>query len=123
MDFIEKHTRLAVFRSNVATVVLDEVLMQVRLLSTPKRTLEVAMVVVWFQSYWVDPYSPTKITENKEHLGNRPDWAVFGSDVATESLDGVLMQESRIDPICKKIARTVRKFDPIGQSGCFFVVG
>ncbi|PKI75966.1 hypothetical protein CRG98_003624 [Punica granatum] len=35
----------------------------------------------------------------------------------------VLPKESRIDPIYKKTARTVRKFNPTGQSGYFFVLG
>ncbi|OWM80131.1 hypothetical protein CDL15_Pgr027122 [Punica granatum] len=42
----------------------DGILMQSQWLQTPKRSLEVAVVVVWFQTYRVDLYSPAKITEN-----------------------------------------------------------
>ncbi|OWM83062.1 hypothetical protein CDL15_Pgr011744 [Punica granatum] len=94
-----------------------------------------AVVVVWFQSYRVDPYSPAKITENKARPGNRPDWAVFRSNVTMVAPDGILLQgwwlptskrppevtvvivrrkESRVDPICKKNAKTVRKSDMTG---------
>ncbi|OWM66808.1 hypothetical protein CDL15_Pgr012400 [Punica granatum] len=59
---------------------------------TPKRLLEVAMVVIWFQTYRVDLYSPVKITENRVRLENRPNRAVFGSDVTTVSPDGILRQ-------------------------------
>ncbi|PKI42656.1 hypothetical protein CRG98_036938 [Punica granatum] len=69
---------------------------------------------------------------------------VFWSEFSTVDPDGILMQGqrlptpnsppevmvvvvwlkgSRIDPICKKTAQTVRNFDPTGQSGCFFVLG
>ncbi|PKI70109.1 hypothetical protein CRG98_009572 [Punica granatum] len=96
------------------------------------------------QSYWVDPYSPTKITENRVCPENWPYWAVFGSEFTTVDPDGILMQGqrlptpnspmkvmvvvvwrkgSRIDPICKKTAQTVRNFDPTGQSSYFFVLG
>ncbi|PKI70091.1 hypothetical protein CRG98_009554 [Punica granatum] len=138
----------------------DEILMQSQWLPAPNRPPEVAAMVVWFKSYRVGPYIPAKITENRSHrvdpyipvkiMENRarprngPDWAVFGSDVATESPDGILRQgqwiptsnlppevvaivvlqkESRIDPICKKTAGTVRKFDPTWQSGYFFIMG
>ncbi|PKI73823.1 hypothetical protein CRG98_005807 [Punica granatum] len=68
----------------------------------------------------------------------------FGSEFTTVDPDGILMQgqrlptpnsppevmvvvvwrkESRIDPICKKTAQTVRNVNPTGQSGCFFVLG
>ncbi|OWM70939.1 hypothetical protein CDL15_Pgr013120 [Punica granatum] len=103
-----------------------------------------AVAVVWFQTYRVDPYSPVKITNNRVRLENGPNWEVFGSDVTTVSPNGIFRvrpvapdssltlgggcsgsfaKESRIDPICKKTARTVRKFDPTEQSGCFFVLG
>ncbi|PKI54968.1 hypothetical protein CRG98_024640 [Punica granatum] len=36
---------------------------------TPKRPSKVDVVVVWFQSYRVDPYNPTKITKNRARLG------------------------------------------------------
>ncbi|OWM76841.1 hypothetical protein CDL15_Pgr016488 [Punica granatum] len=62
-------------------------LMQGRWLPTPKRTPEVVVVVVWLQSYRVNPYSPSKITENRVRPGNRPDWAIFGSDVTTVAPD------------------------------------
>ncbi|PKI40704.1 hypothetical protein CRG98_038904 [Punica granatum] len=102
------------------------------------------MVVVCSQSYWVDPYRLAKITENRVRLENRPDWAVFGSDVTVVSSDGILRQsqwrltpnsppevavvvifrkESQIDPIYEKTAQTVRNFDLTGQSGCFFFMG
>ncbi|OWM91609.1 hypothetical protein CDL15_Pgr022358 [Punica granatum] len=68
----------AVFGSEVTAVAPDGILMQV--------------VVVWFQTYRVDPYSPAKITENRVRLENRPDWAVFGSDFTTVSPDGIVMQ-------------------------------
>ncbi|PKI72118.1 hypothetical protein CRG98_007505 [Punica granatum] len=92
----------------------------------------------------IDPYSPAKITKNRAHLGNRRDWAVFGSNITTVAPDGILRQgqqlptpnrplevtvvvvmrkESRIDSIYKKTARTVRKTDSTGQSGYFFVLG
>ncbi|PKI48947.1 hypothetical protein CRG98_030662 [Punica granatum] len=94
------------------------------------------VVVVCSQSYRVDSYRPAKITENRVRLENRPDWAVFWSDVTVVSSDGILRQgqrlptpnsplevvvvvvfqkESRIDPICKKTAQTARNFDPTGQ--------
>ncbi|PKI72873.1 hypothetical protein CRG98_006741 [Punica granatum] len=96
------------------------------------------------QSYWVDPYSPAKITENIVHPGNWPNWAVFGSKFTTVDPDGILMQGqrfptpnsplevmvvvvwrkgSRIDSICKKIAQIVRNFDLTEQSGYFFCAG
>ncbi|OWM72785.1 hypothetical protein CDL15_Pgr024837 [Punica granatum] len=102
------------------------------------------MVVVCSQSYRVDPYSPAKITENRVRPGNWPDWAVFGSEFTTVDPNGILMhgqrlptpnsplevmvvvvwrKGSRIDPICKKTAQTIRNFDPTGQLGCFFVLG
>ncbi|PKI49667.1 hypothetical protein CRG98_029912 [Punica granatum] len=80
----------------------DEILMQGQWLPTPKRPSEVAIVVVWFQTYRVDPYdpakitenrvdlySPAKITENRVRLEKRPDWAVFESDVTTVSFNGI----------------------------------
>ncbi|OWM72551.1 hypothetical protein CDL15_Pgr005020 [Punica granatum] len=70
----------------------DVILMQGQWLPTPKRPPEVAVVVVWFQTYRVDPYSPAKITENRVRLENKPNWAVFGSDVTTVSPDGILRQ-------------------------------
>ncbi|PKI52161.1 hypothetical protein CRG98_027457 [Punica granatum] len=102
------------------------------------------MMVVCSQSYRVDPYSPAKIMENRVRPGNWPDWAVFGSEFTTVDPDGILIQGqrlptpnsppevmvwsfwgkgSRINPICKKTARTVKNFNPIGQSGCFFFLG
>ncbi|PKI49537.1 hypothetical protein CRG98_030074 [Punica granatum] len=89
---LENRPDWAIFGSDVTTVSLDGILMQGQWLLTPKRTLEVALVVIWFQTCWVDPYSPAKITENIVRLENKPDWAVFRSDVTTVSLDGILMQ-------------------------------
>ncbi|OWM77124.1 hypothetical protein CDL15_Pgr013215 [Punica granatum] len=66
--------------------------MQGQWLSTPKRSPEVAMMVVWSQTYQVDPYSPAKITKSKVRLENKPDWAVFGSNVTTVSPNGILGQ-------------------------------
>ncbi|PKI47437.1 hypothetical protein CRG98_032178 [Punica granatum] len=82
----------AVFASEVTTVAADGILMQSQWLPSPKRPPEVAVVVVWFHTYRVDPYSLTKIIENRVRLENRPDWAVFGSDVTTVSPDGILRQ-------------------------------
>ncbi|PKI61212.1 hypothetical protein CRG98_018395 [Punica granatum] len=176
-----KRSGWAVFESDITTVALDGILMQGQWLSTSKRPSEVAVVVVWFQTYRVDPYIPAKImeniangyrlltdppkvtvvvvwfqnyrvdpyisakiTENRECLQNRPDWAVFGTNFTTVSPDGILRQSQRIltpkgtpevasvlvlqkdfriDLICKKTARTVIKFDPTGQLGCFFMLG
>ncbi|PKI60537.1 hypothetical protein CRG98_019013 [Punica granatum] len=151
----------AIFGFEVTTVTPDGILMQGQWLPTLKRPPEVDVVVVWFQTcradpynpakitknrfqtYRVDPYSPVKITKNRVRLENRPDWAVFGSDVTTVSPDGILRQgqwlptptwppevavvvvlrkESRINSISKKTSKTVRNFDPTGQSGCFFVL-
>ncbi|OWM87871.1 hypothetical protein CDL15_Pgr008317 [Punica granatum] len=70
----------------------DGILMQGRWLSTPKRPLEVAVVVVWSQNCQVDPYSPAKITKNRARPGYKPDWVVFGSDVTTVAPDGILRQ-------------------------------
>ncbi|OWM66804.1 hypothetical protein CDL15_Pgr012396 [Punica granatum] len=102
------------------------------------------VVVVCSQSYRVDSYSPAKITENRVCPGNWPNWAVFRSKFTTVDSNRILMQgqwlptpnsppevsvvvdfrkESRIDLICKRTARTVRNFDLIVQSGCFFVLG
>ncbi|PKI51776.1 hypothetical protein CRG98_027824 [Punica granatum] len=64
----------------------DGILLQGRWPPTPKRPSEVTVVVVWFQSYRVDPYSPAKITKN------RLDWAVLGSEDTTEAPDGILLQ-------------------------------
>ncbi|PKI78418.1 hypothetical protein CRG98_001191 [Punica granatum] len=71
----------------------------------------------------VDRYSPVKITENRARPRNKPDWAVFGSNVTTVALDEILLQvqwlptpkrppevamvvvrrkEPRIDLICKE---------------------
>ncbi|OWM72923.1 hypothetical protein CDL15_Pgr016555 [Punica granatum] len=63
----------AVFGSEVATVAPNGILMQGRWLPTPKRPPKVAVVVVRFQSYRVDQYSPAKIMENRARPGNRPD--------------------------------------------------
>ncbi|PKI75870.1 hypothetical protein CRG98_003785 [Punica granatum] len=82
----------AIFGSEVTTVGPDGILMQGQWLPTPKRPPEKAVVVVWFQTYRVDPYSPAKITEKRVRLENRPDWAVFGSEVNTVSPDGILRQ-------------------------------
>ncbi|PKI58129.1 hypothetical protein CRG98_021478 [Punica granatum] len=92
----------------------------------------------FIESYRVDPYSPAKITKNRVRPGKRPDSAVFRSEFTTVDPDGTLMQGqqiptpnsppevmvvvvwrkgSRIDPICKKLALTLRNFDPTGQSG------
>ncbi|PKI26454.1 hypothetical protein CRG98_048857, partial [Punica granatum] len=49
---------------------------------------EVTVVVVWSQSYRVDPYSPAKIKENRARLEIRTRLAPVGSDVATEAPDG-----------------------------------
>ncbi|PKI65235.1 hypothetical protein CRG98_014384 [Punica granatum] len=49
------------------------------------------MMVVWFQSYRVDPYNPAKIMKNRARPGNRPD-GILGSDVTTVALDGILRQ-------------------------------
>ncbi|PKI44998.1 hypothetical protein CRG98_034605 [Punica granatum] len=76
----------------VTTVAPDGILMQGQWLPPPKRPSEVAVVVVWFQTYRVDLYSPAKFTENRVLLENKPDWAVFGSDVTTVSPDGILRQ-------------------------------
>ncbi|PKI56498.1 hypothetical protein CRG98_023136 [Punica granatum] len=59
---------------------------------TPKGPSLVLVVVVWSHICRVDPYSPAKITENRVRLENRPDWAVFGSDVTPVSPDGILRQ-------------------------------
>ncbi|PKI40628.1 hypothetical protein CRG98_038977 [Punica granatum] len=61
-----------------------------------RRSPQVAVVVVWFQSCRVDPYSPAKITKNIVRLGNRPDWAVFGFDVTTVAPDGILRQGQQL---------------------------
>ncbi|PKI73704.1 hypothetical protein CRG98_005945 [Punica granatum] len=84
------------FGSNVTTVASDGILMQGQRLPTPKRPTQVAVVVVWFQSYRIDPNNSAKITENRVRHGNRPDWAVFGSDVTMVAPDGILMQGQRI---------------------------
>ncbi|OWM75367.1 hypothetical protein CDL15_Pgr021083 [Punica granatum] len=89
---LENRPDWAVFGSDVTTVSPDEILMQGQWLLTPKRPSKVVGVVVWFQIYWVDLYNPAKITENRVRLENRPDWAVFGSDVTTMSPDGILRQ-------------------------------
>ncbi|PKI67873.1 hypothetical protein CRG98_011731 [Punica granatum] len=120
---------LASFGSDVTTVAPDRILMQGQWLPTPKRPPEVTVVVVWFQSYRVDPYTPAKITKNRARPGNRPDWVVFGSDVTMVAPDGILMQgqwfptpkrplefavvvvqrkDSRIGSICKENTKTVR---------------
>ncbi|PKI73240.1 hypothetical protein CRG98_006375 [Punica granatum] len=65
-------------------------------LPTLKRPPEVVVVVIWFQSCRVDPYSHAKITENRARPKNRSDWAVFGSDVTTVAPDGILMQGQRV---------------------------
>ncbi|PKI71994.1 hypothetical protein CRG98_007610 [Punica granatum] len=44
------------------------------------------------QSCRVDLYNPAKITKSRARLGNRPDWAVCGSDVTTVAPDGILRQ-------------------------------
>ncbi|PKI50220.1 hypothetical protein CRG98_029403 [Punica granatum] len=41
-------------------------------------------------SYQVDLYNPAKITKNRAHPRNRPDWAVFGSDITTVAPDSSL---------------------------------
>ncbi|OWM77481.1 hypothetical protein CDL15_Pgr016878 [Punica granatum] len=82
----------AVFGSDVTTVDPDGILMQDQWLPTLKGPPEVVVVVVWFQTYRVDPYSPAKIMENRVRLENRPDWAVFESDVTMVSPNGVLRQ-------------------------------
>ncbi|PKI69686.1 hypothetical protein CRG98_009957 [Punica granatum] len=102
------------------------------------------MVVVWSQSYRVDPYSPAKITENRARLEIWTRLTQVGLDVTTEAPDGsfeqgqrlptdnappevavvvVFRKESWIEPIYKKTVQTVRNFDPTGQSGCFFFLG
>ncbi|PKI64871.1 hypothetical protein CRG98_014738 [Punica granatum] len=85
-----------VFGSEVTTVAPDGILMQGPSFPTPKRPPEVAVVVVWFQNCRVDPYSSAKITKNRARLGNRPDWAVFRSNVTTVAPDGNLMQGQRL---------------------------
>ncbi|PKI66854.1 hypothetical protein CRG98_012720 [Punica granatum] len=93
------------FGSDVTTVAPDGILMQGRWFPTPKRPPEVAVVVVWFQSYRVDPYSLAKITENRVRPRNRPDWARFGSDVTTVAPDGILMQGR-----CSRLLRDPRRW-------------
>ncbi|OWM90906.1 hypothetical protein CDL15_Pgr027393 [Punica granatum] len=136
-------TRLAVRKESALPEAPYGILLQGRWLLTPKRPPEVTVVVVWFHSCRVDPYSSTKITENRAPPGNRPDWAVFGSDVTRVVPDGILMQgqwlptpkrpsevtvvvfrrkESRIDLICKENAKIVRKSDQTWQSGYFFLL-
>ncbi|PKI42142.1 hypothetical protein CRG98_037458 [Punica granatum] len=63
------------------------------------------MVVVWFQTYRVDPYSPAKFTKNRVRLENRPDWAVFGSDITTLSPDGVLRQGCIDEEVTKALMK------------------
>ncbi|PKI56562.1 hypothetical protein CRG98_023088 [Punica granatum] len=130
--------------SDITTVAPDGILMQGRWLPTPKRLPEVAVVIVCFQSYRVDPYSLAKITENRIRPRNRPDWAVFESDFTTVAPNGILRQgqrlqtpnrppevaavfvlqkDSPIDLICKKNRKSGKKFDPTRQSGCFFMLG
>ncbi|PKI49241.1 hypothetical protein CRG98_030350 [Punica granatum] len=90
MDFIK--TRLAVRKETALLEASNSILLQGRWFPTPKRPLEVAVVVIWFKCCRVDPYSPAKITENRARLGNKPDWAVLGSDVTTVVPDGILVQ-------------------------------
>ncbi|OWM68515.1 hypothetical protein CDL15_Pgr023480 [Punica granatum] len=61
-----------VFELDVTTDSPDGILRQDQWLPTPKRLLEVAVVVIWFQTYRVDPYNPAKITENRVRLENKP---------------------------------------------------
>ncbi|PKI61585.1 hypothetical protein CRG98_018014 [Punica granatum] len=62
-------TRLVVRKETALPEAPGGILLQGRWLPTPKRPPEVAVVVVWFQSYRVDLYSPVKITKNRARLG------------------------------------------------------